>query len=405
MSRYLLVTTDPGFMLRLEGAASGELAGGIHQWRGDAFPHGPEVLLAQQLGSSLPEVVILGPGVPEEEALQLAAGLDREHPGISVLLVSAAGPEITLAAMRAGIRDVLDPTAGPAEVTALLHRAVQANAQRRAVLTPLPNAPEGGGAKGRVIAVISPKGGAGKTTVASNLAVGLASSAPHSVVLVDLDLQFGDVANAMQITPEQSLAEAVLGPAQRDTMVLKSYLSAHPAGVYALCAPESPAAEAAISGEDVTHLLEQLAGHYRYVVIDTGAGLSEHTLAALDRATDYVFVAGMDVPSIRGLRKELDVLKALGMVPAAQHIVINSADPRDGLSLHDVETTLGHKADVVIPFRREVRLSTNQGKPLLQGKRRDKASKELIRLVNRFMPAPVPAASRNSNARHRRGSL
>ncbi|MDQ6755211.1 MAG: AAA family ATPase [Actinomycetota bacterium] len=405
MSRYLLVTTDPGFVLRLEAAAAGELAGEIHQWQGDAFPRDPEVLLAQRLGRNLPEVVILGPGVPEEEALALAAGLDREHPGISVLLVAATGPDLTLSAMRAGIRDVLDPEAGAADVSALLHRAVQATAQRRAVLAPIPDSRDTVGAKGRVISVISPKGGAGKTTVATNLALGLAASAPHSVVLVDLDLQFGDVANAMQITPEQSMAEAVLGPAKRDTMVLKSYLSAHPAGVYALCAPESPAAEAAISGEDVNHLLEQLASHYRYVVIDTGAGLSEHTLAALDRSTDYVFVAGMDVPSIRGLRKELDVLKALGMVPAAQHIVINSADPRDGLSLHDVETTLGHKADVVIPFRREVRLSTNQGKPLLQGKRRDKASKELIRLVNRFMPAPVPAASRKSNARHRRASL
>jgi len=405
MSRYLLVTADPGFALRLEAAAAGELAGEIHQWQGDAFPRDPEVLLAQQLGRYLPEVVILGPGVPEDEALQLAAGLDREHPGISVLLVTGAGPEITLEAMRAGVRDVLHPEAGTADITALLHRAVQATAQRRALLTPLASTPEHGGAKGRVISVISPKGGAGKTTVATNLAIGLGAWAPHSVVLVDLDLQFGDVANAMQISPEQSLAEAVLGPAQRDTMVLKSYLSPHPAGVYALCAPESPAAESAINADDVTHLLEQLAGHYRFVVIDTGAGLSEHTLAALDRSTDYVFVAGMDVPSIRGLRKELDVLKALSMVPAAQHIVINSADPRDGLSLGDVETTLGHKADVVIPFSREVRLSTNQGKPLLLGKKRDKASKQLLRLVNRFTPAPVPSAKKKSSARHRRGAL
>jgi hypothetical protein len=135
--------------------------------------------------------------------------------------------------------------------------------------------------------------------------------------------------------------------------------------------------------------------------VDTGAGLSEHTLSALDRSTDYVFVAGMDVPSIRGLRKELDVLKSLGMVAPHQHLVLNSADPRDGLSLRDVEAALGQKADVVVPFRREVRLSTNRGVPLLQGGKRDPATRELRKLLQRFpaaagkagmTPGPTPAS-------------
>ncbi|WP_113718280.1 AAA family ATPase [Arthrobacter dokdonensis] len=404
MSRYLLVTTDAAFPRRLAEAATGELAGDIQHWDEAAFPLNPDVLFARQDDAALPEVAILGPGTPVEETLALASALDRSHPGVSVLLVHPAGPDVAMAAMRAGIRDVMAPDAGHSDMTALLHRAVRTAADRRQAFTPVPE-PAEAGVKGRVICVLSPKGGAGKTTVATNLAIGLAAAAPHATVLVDLDLQFGDVGNAMQIAPEQSLAEAVRGAATQDTMVLKSYLSPHPTGVYALCAPDSPAAEAEITTADVSHLLDQLASQYRYVVVDTGAGLSDHTLAALDKSTDYVFVAGMDVPSIRGLRKEMDVLKELGMVPAHRHIVLNSADARDGLSMHDVQSTLGHKADVVIPFSRAARLSTNQGLPLLQDKTKDRAAKALRSLVNRFTPAPAPALKRRSKARHRRGTL
>ncbi|MCU1574578.1 MAG: pilus assembly protein CpaE [Micrococcaceae bacterium] len=393
MSRYLLVTPDPTFVERLSTAISGELAGGIQQWSGAAFPHDTASLFSQQQGKHLPEVVLLGPGVPPAQALDLAAAVDRQYPGISVLLVHPHDHETTVAAMRAGVRDVLDPTAEHTDITALLHRAVQAASHRRSALAPSAIAEEGT-VEARVISVLSPKGGAGKTTIATNLAVGLAALAPHNTVLVDLDLQFGDVAHALQLNPEQSVAEAVRGAAPRDTMVLKSYLSAHPTGLYVLCAPASPAAEADITAQDVAHLLEQLASQYRYVVVDSGAGLSEHTLSALDRSTDYLFVAGMDVPSIRGLRKELDVLKSLGMVAPHQHVVLNSADPRDGLSLRDVEAALGQKVDVVVPFRRDVRLSTNRGIPLLQSGKRDPATRELRKLLGRFAAPGKPTAAR-----------
>lgn len=403
MSRYLLITPETGFARRLGAAAAGELAGDIHHWQEPVFPRDPDVLFAGQKNGNRPEVVILGPGTPMEESLALASALDRSHPDVSVLLVHPGGQDMALAAMRAGIRDVLDPGADDTDLSALLYRAVRSAADRRSAFAPVPGTADTG-RKGRVISVLSPKGGAGKTTVATNLAIGLAASAPHATVLVDLDLQFGDVANALQIAPEQSLAEAVRGAATRDTMVLKSYLSPHPTGLYALCAPDSPAAEAQITAASITHLIDQLASQYQYVVIDTGAGLSDHTLAALDKSTDYVFVAGMDVPSIRGLRKEQDILKELGMVPATRHIILNSADPRDGLSMHDVETTLGHKADIVIPFSRAARLSTNQGTPLLQSNKKDRATRELRHLVSRFSPAPVPKPKRLSKARHRRGT-
>ena len=132
-------------------------------------------------------------------------------------------------------------------------------------------------------------------------------------------------------------------------MVLKTFLTQHPSGLYAVCGAESPAAGDTVRGEDVTRLLAMLAREFRYVVVDTAPGLSEQTLAALDRATDVVMLTSMDVPGVRGLRKELDVLRELCMIPAGRHVVMNFADPKGGLSVRDVETTIGTGVDVVLP--------------------------------------------------------
>ncbi|MHA7208940.1 AAA family ATPase [Arthrobacter sp. MDT1-65] len=398
MSRYAVITTDPDYTLRLRAAATDALEGEVHTWGGASFPAQPQDVLAQLNQPNLLDVLVLGPGVPLEQALTLAVAFEVQRPEVAVLLVATPTPDVVLAAMRAGVRDVVEPEADTAALSVLLHRAVRSAAIRRRTVD-AGGQPGTGGSTGRVIAVVSPKGGAGKTTVASNLAVGLAATAPHGTVLVDLDLQFGDVASALSISPEHSVADVVHGPARRDTMVLKSFLSAHPTGLYALCAPSTPDTAEQMTGDDIAHLIEQLAGQYRFVVIDTAPGLSDHTLAAMDKATDFVFVSGMDVPSVRGMRKEFDVLAELGMVPLKRHVVLNAADPRGGVSLEDVKATLGVGVDVIIPSSRALRLSTNQGIPLLQRKARDRASKALRALVARFALPVTPV--RKGGARHR----
>jgi pilus assembly protein CpaE len=257
---------------------------------------------------------------------------------------------------------------------------------------------------GRVITIASPKGGVGKTTVSTNLAIGLTAAAPQSTVLVDLDVQFGDVASALSMVPEYTLPDVVRGPASEDTMVLKTFLTQHPSGLYAVCGAESPAAGDTVRAEDVTRLLASLAREFRYVVVDTAPGLSEQTLAALDRATDVIMLTSMDVPGVRGLRKELDVLRELCMIPAGRHVVMNFADPKGGLSVRDVETTIGAGVDVVLPRSSAVPGSTNQGVPLLEsGGRRDPMVKELRRLVSRFSATPLMRPSRY-RAKHRAAS-
>ncbi|OMH27716.1 pilus assembly protein CpaE [Tersicoccus phoenicis] len=400
MSQFLVISRDDAFVDRVAAATGGDL----DRWGEPVLPADPGVLFSVARDGSRPDVVVLSPDVPVADGLALATSLDRFHPEITVLLVRPVERGLPLAAMRAGIRDLIAPGIDDTEFRDLLHRAARSAADRRSSAARTPGA-DGSrpAARGRVVVVLSPKGGAGKTTVATNLAIGLAASDPQSTVLVDLDLQFGDVAHTLQLTPEQTLSDAVSRAAARDTMVLKSFLSAHPTGIFAICAPDSPGAEAQITAEDITHLLDQLAAQYPWVVVDTDAGLSDATLAALDRATDHVFVAGTDVPSVRGLRKELDILRQLGLVPGNRHIVLNNADTRDGLSRHDIETTLGHAADVVVPFSRSVRLATNRGVPLLQAGARDKAGRTLRQLVHRFQP-PTPKSRPTSTARHRRGT-
>jgi pilus assembly protein CpaE len=256
---------------------------------------------------------------------------------------------------------------------------------------------------GRVITVASPKGGVGKTTVSANLAIGLTAAAPQSTVLVDLDVQFGDVASALGLTPEYALPDVAHGPAAEDTMVLKTFLTQHPSGLYAVCGAESPAAGDTVSAADVSRLLTSLAREFRYVVVDTAPGLSEQTLAALDRATDVVMLSSMDVPGVRGLRKELDVLRELCMIPAGRHVVMNLADPRGGLSVRDVETAIGTGVDVVVPRSAAVPVSTNQGVPIVAGGRKDPAAKELRRLVARFAATPIVKPGRY-RAKHRAAS-
>jgi pilus assembly protein CpaE len=240
----------------------------------------------------------------------------------------------------------------------------------------------------------------GKTTVATNLAIGLTAGAPQSTVLVDLDVQFGDVASALGLVPEYTLPDAVHGPASEDTMVLKTFLTQHPSGLYAVCGAESPAAGDTVTGEDVTRLLASLAREFRYVVVDTAPGLSEQTLAALDRASDVVMLTSMDVPGVRGLRKELDVLRELAMIPAGRHIVMNFADPKGGLTVRDVEMTIGAGVDVVLPRSKGVPTSTNQGVPILESNRRDPMAKEMRRLVSRFSATPLMKAGKY-RAKHR----
>lgn len=382
MTRVLLAGGTPDLAARLQAVHPG--AEVLPPGR---LPTEPLRLFELLQGGDLPEVVVLGPAAPLADVLELTGRLDAAWHGLAVVLVAAPPAAALPDLMRAGVRELVAPDAEGPELAAALGRAAQAAAARRQALRPVTAGPT---APGRVVTVVSPKGGVGKTTVATNLAVGLAASAPQSTVVVDLDVQFGDVATALGLAPEYTLPDAVAARASEDSMVLKTFLTQHPSGLFAVCGSDSPAAGDTVTGQDVSRLLASLARQFRYVVVDTAPGLSDQTLAAIDRATDLVLLSSMDVPGVRGLRKEIDVLTELGTMPAGRHVVLNLAEPKSGLARADVERALGTAVDVVLPRSATVPASTNAGVPLLLGDaRRDPATRELRRLLERFAPAPA----------------
>jgi pilus assembly protein CpaE len=354
-----------------------------------ALPSHPAELVARSAITSLPDVVAIDAHQRSQEALNLAGLIERHYPQVSVVLVSDIGSDLSLDAMRVGIRDILHPAAELSEVQAVVERAAQAAQVRRALAASEGPGGGSGPARSRVISVVSPKGGVGKTTVSTNLAVGLARTAPGATVLVDLDIQFGDVASALNLEPEYFLPDTLTGSAARDTMVLKTFLTLHKTGLYVICGPETPAAADSVSAEQVSRLLQMLASEFEYVVVDTAPGLSEHTLAAMDQSTDLVLLTSMDVPGVRGLRKELDTLTELNLLNDSGHIVLNFADTRGGLTVADIEATIGTKVHLTIPRSKAAPLSVNQGVPLLQSEVKDPMTRQLQQLVGRFAPTPA----------------
>ncbi|MFI7482203.1 CpaE family protein [Kocuria sp. M1R5S2] len=395
MSRFLLVTPDTAYDRRFRAAVEGRLPGDVQTVFNAALPDTPDELLGRSIGE-VPSVVLLGPGVPVDKALMLAAVFDVQRPEVSLVLIVPEDPSVALAALRAGFRDVVDVHADEETLRVALTRATDAADSRRRALPGTGHAISANGAypnghsssrpDSRVIVVASPKGGVGKTTVAANLAVGLGRIAPMNTIIVDLDVQFGDVAAALRLNPEHSLTDAVNGPASQDALVLKTFLTVHPASIYALCTPSNPVEGDRITGEQVTHLLDQLSGQFQYVIVDTAPGMGEHALAALEAATDVVFVTGMDVPGVRGMRKQMDLLNELSLIPQEVQVVVNAADRSNGLSVQDVEATIKHHVDLVVPRSKMASYATNRGEPLLLHSPKDKAAKKFRELVAMFDP-------------------
>lgn len=382
MSRFLFIGSDAAFEQKLRLAVAGGLSGDVSTISAGTAMTDTQDLLGLVMANR-PEVIVLGPDLVTEDAMRLAMVLDLQIPGLSVVLVVETTPEIVLQAMRSGVRDVMSPVADIPSIRILLERASQVFASRyRSLASETAAQTE----QGLVIGVFSPKGGVGKTTIATNLAVGLGKIAPMNVVVVDLDLQFGDVASSLYLNPEHTMTDAVSNSASQDSMVLKAFLTVHPASIYALCAPRDPVSADLITADQVTHVLQQLTAQFRYVIVDTGPGLTEHSLAALEQCTDAVWVAGMDVSSVRSLRTGLDVLRKLELIPDSRHVVLNFADAKSGLDVQDIEASLAAPIDIAIPRSKVLSYSTNRGIPVLQDEAKDPATKSLKSLVQRFDP-------------------
>lgn len=335
------------------------------------------------------DVIFIGPDVDAHLALDYAHEFDLQRADLSVVLCVPASADVLSEALHAGVRDVVDELATEDRILEAYKRATEATARSRSRQV----VDERRKSDSRIIAVASPKGGSGKTTIATNVAVGLSAVAPSQVAIVDLDLQFGDVATALQLMPDASIADAARTVAQLDAMGLKVLLTHHHLDLYALCAPESPVEGERMTSAQTTEIINVLQQSFRYVVIDTTAGLGEHTLAALEAATDIVLICAMDVPGVRSFRTTLTTLDEIGLTNAQRHHVLTRADARVGLTVEDIERTIGRPIDVAVPSSRTVPLSINQGTPILEtDQRRSAITQALWQLTGRFTDLPVKSA-------------
>jgi pilus assembly protein CpaE len=371
----------------------------LRRWP-DSYCREDPARVAAAIAAAGTSVVCLGPELPAPVALALAHAFDVEHPEVAVVMLAEPTAALWHGSLRAGVRGVVSPAADDDEIRAIICSAVEAAARRRVAGV----GPQPATKPTRVIVVVSPKGGSGKTMVAVNLAVALARVHPNEVALLDLDVQFGDVASGLHLLPEHSLVDVVRSGAAIDATSLKVLLTAHASTLWVLAAPELPADADEVTAPLAARTLQMLATEFPIVVVDTGAGLDELTLAAAELATDLVFVPTMDVSSIRGLRKELAVLDSLGLTTAKRHVALNRADSKVGLDLRDVEAALGLPVDVALASSRAVPLAVNQGLALVESDPRAAITRQLDELAGRFRLDPTPEANDSGWLRRRKES-
>ena len=242
--------------------------------------------------------------------------------------------------------------------------------------------------------MVAPKGGQGKTTMAINLATGLAEVAPNSVVLVDADLQFGDITAALGLEPERTIVEAARDAAA-DEIVLKTALTHHDDGFFVVASAPSPELGDSIAPARSGAAHRSLATTFRYVIVDTTPGLGEHTLVVLEHVTDAVFVTNMGVPALRAMRTEFELLRTLGLMPANRHVVLNQTDQLSGLTVRMPSTSSGPPSMSKCRDRLQCSLRATAGVPLIHDDVRDPAAKAIRTLVMRIAPDAYPQAQQD----------
>jgi pilus assembly protein CpaE len=341
---------------------------------------------------------ILGPSLPDRDALALAGALQQGTPDVSVLLVrQQESGELIRQAMNVGVKGVISSASEKSAVRAAAARAIEIARTLRGRL--------GGGAPtdtgegrnpGRVVTVFSSKGGCGKTFLSTNLAVAL-SQGGAEVALVDLDLHFGDVAIMLHLFPTHTIYDAAQNPGL-DALTLKSFLTRHDCGIWTLVAPTEPTIADSISPGSIGTILKLLRSAFDYVVIDTPPAFSEPVLAAFDESDWLVMLATLDVPSIKNLRLTLQTMELLHFPKNRIRVVVNRADSKVGLRMPDVEKLLSSPVDTTIPSSRSVPLSVNKGSPIMLEEPKGPVA-ESIRRVAAQLVVREPAAGRKQKQR------
>jgi len=308
------------------------------------------------------------------------------YPEVAVIIIERDLQEDTMrAAMFAGAKDVLLYPFTPAKLVDSIYRSYQSERKRRiAQHGKAPRQKKGG--RGQLITVFGTKGGVGKTFIATNLAVALAQKNSSRVVLVDLDLDFGNAALALNIIPQFTIADVVNEAAHLDQDLLESYLIPHRSGLKLLAANAEPQMTEFVSADYVSMILRILQDAFDYVVVDMPARFYDPVDPALHEADMLLLVATPEVVTLRNIKSCLNTLTMLKYPPYKIKVVLNKVDSRNDIKPRDVEVTLNAK--IYAQLQADYRLvssSMNQGIPAVTLAPRAKISRgfeELVKKIN-----------------------
>ena len=336
----------------------------------------------------LPDVILMDINMPDMDGIAATERLSSQVPSASVVMMSVQGEADYLRrSMLAGAREFLVKPFSSDELTASIRQVYSREREKagraREVALALGSKTQDPTEEGQVVAVFSPKGGVGRTTIAVNLAVAAASELGKKVTLVDGSFQFGDVAVLLNLNPkDKSMAELVPElEAGRDPDSVDAFTQTHSSGIRVLLAPPSPEMAELITPAGVKHVIEILRQHSELVVIDCAAWFNDTLLGILDQADVVLTVLTLEITSIKNTRLFLEVAEQLGYSHKIR-LVLNRADTTLGIRVADVEHSIGRKVDhTIVSDGRAVVYALNRGVPFVLSNRESQVSQDVFRLA------------------------
>ena len=299
-----------------------------------------------------------------------------------ILLASGAHSTLLEEALDADVSDVLLLPQLTENVVFAIRKA--SHAGRRLA------AQGGHGRRGRIVTVFSPKGGTGKTSIATNLAASLAKYQGKRTLLLDLDLQFGDAAIMLGLEPEKTIYDLVVAPGELDSEKLAGYITRHPCSLDILPAPLRPEDAELVTEAKLARLLEVARESYDVIVVDTSPFFHGPMLATLDRTDELLMLCGLDVPTLKNVRLSLQTLELLSFPPSRIRFVLNRANSKVGMSKKEVEGALDVQMTFEIPSDRAVPISVNRGNPAVLAESNSEFSTAVKKMAKALVVTATP---------------
>ena len=327
-----------------------------------------------------------------DRALFLVDRAVKADPDRPVLVLSHASPNgFVRRVFEVGGEDILMLPQSPQQLQFAVQKAL---ARRKG------GAAAQGADLGRLIVVLGPKGGTGKTLTSANLAVALAQRGMRTAI-VDLDLQFGDVGLCMGLPPDLTMYDLALAGGTIDVEKLDAYLVMHPSGARALLAPNRPDQAGTITVSMLQDVYGALRSEFDYIVIDTPPGFTPEVIATIDASTDLVMVGMLDSLSLKNTKLGLETLDLMGYDSERIKLVLNRAHSRVGISQSDVVAVLGREPDIFIPSDREIPRAVNEGVPIVLAHPESDASAAFRKLSDLYLGTVSPTTVVTTSAEKR----